>query len=119
MVATAPARILVAEDEPILAITLQDILEELGHQVVGPAMRAAEALRFAEREPLEAAILDVNMGDGDSYPAAAALRHRAIPYVFATGYGREGMEPGHDGTLVLQKPYRPSQVAAALAAILT
>jgi CheY-like chemotaxis protein len=63
-------------------------------------------------------ILDVNMGDGDSYGVAALLRARGIPYLFATGYGREGLDPGHETIPVLAKPYRESQVAAALEALL-
>ena len=111
-------RILVVEDEPIVAISLQDMLEELGYSVVGPAFGLAAGLALAETERVDAAILDVNMGDGESYPIAALLRARGVPYVFATGYGREGIEPGHDHAPLLQKPYHESQVAAALEALL-
>jgi CheY-like chemotaxis protein len=111
-------RILVVEDEPIVAISLQDMLEELGYSVVGPAFRLAAALALAESEAFDVAILDVNMGDGESYPVAALLRARGVPYVFATGYGREGLEPGHDQIPVLRKPYHESQLAAALEALL-
>ena len=118
MVGTASMRILLVEDEPILAISLQDIVEALGHRVIGPAMRIAAALELLETEAFDAAILDVNMGDGDSYEVAERLRGRGIPFLFATGYGREGIAAGYDGTAVLQKPYRETQVAEALAAIL-
>jgi CheY-like chemotaxis protein len=111
-------RILVVEDEPIVAITLQDMLENLGHVVVGPAFRLAAAHKLAEAEMLDAAILDVNLGDGDSYGVAALLRSRGIPYVFATGYSRDGLEPGHEEAPVLAKPYQESQVDAALKALL-
>ena len=111
-------RILLVEDEPILAISLQDIVEALGYQVIGPAMRVAAALDLVEIEAFDAAILDVNMGDGDSYQVADRLRGRGIPFLFATGYGREGIAAGYDRAAVLQKPYRESQVANALAAIL-
>jgi CheY-like chemotaxis protein len=110
----AARRILIVEDEPIVALSLQDLLCELGYEVVGPALRVPAALALVDCERIDAAILDVNMGDGDSYPVARALRARAIPYLFATGYGRQGLEPGHETTLVLQKPYRDRQVEAAL-----
>jgi len=111
-------RILVIEDEPIVAIALQDMLETLGYEVVGPAFRLAAARTLAETEPLDAAILDVNMGDGDSYAVARFLRTRGVPYIFATGYGREGLEAGHEDVAVLQKPYHQEQVAVALDAVL-
>lgn len=111
-------RILVVEDEPIVAISLQDMLEALGYEVVGPAFRVAAAVELAGRERVDAAILDVNMGEGDSFGVADRLRERGIPYLFATGYGREGLEPGHEQAAVLQKPYREAQVDAALRALL-
>ena len=113
-----PRRILIVEDEPILAISLQDILEGLGYEVVGPALRVAPALALAAEAAIDGAILDVNMGDGDSYGVAAALGGRGIPYVFATGYGRLGLDPAYGQAAVLQKPYREAQVAAALTALL-
>lgn len=119
MAAAGVRRILVVEDEPIVAIALQDMLEELGYEVVGPGFRVAAALALARNEPIDAAILDVNMGDGDSYGVAEALGARGIPFVFATGYGRLGLDPAYDEAAVLQKPYREAQVAAALNALLT
>ncbi|HEX8643104.1 MAG TPA: response regulator [Allosphingosinicella sp.] len=113
-------RILVVEDEPIVAISLQDMLGDLGYDVVGPAFRVAAALALteAEAETIDAAILDVNMAGEDSYAVAYALKARDIPYLFATGYGRQGLEPGHEDVPVLQKPYRESQVKAALKELL-
>lgn len=111
-------RILVIEDEPIVAIALHDMLEELGYQVVGPAFRLTAARSLAETEQLDAAILDVNMGEGESYDVARFLRSRGVPYIFATGYGRQGLEPGHEDVLVLQKPYHEGQIAEALERLL-
>ena len=110
--------ILVVEDEPIVALSLQDMLDDLGFEVVGPAFRVSAALDLAQGTAIDAAILDVNMAGETSYGVAAALRARGIPFLFATGYGRQGLEPGHEDILVLQKPYREAQVAAALAALL-
>jgi CheY-like chemotaxis protein len=118
MAAAGARRILVVEDEPIVAIALQDMLEDVGYEVVGPAFRLAAALTLAQSEAIDAAILDVNMGDGDSYGVAAALGARNIPFIFATGYGRIGLDPAFGDSAVLQKPYREAQVAAALNALL-
>lgn len=111
-------RVLVVEDEPIVAISLQDMLEALGYEVVGPAFRVAPALALAGEAGIDAAILDVNMGGEHSYAVAERLKDRGIPYIFATGYGREGIEPGHEDVPVLQKPYREAQVDAALRRLL-
>lgn len=113
-----PKLILVVEDEPIVALSLQDMLDDLGYDVAGPAYRIAAALELARTAAIDAAILDVNMGGETSYGVAEALRGRGIPYLFATGYGRQGLEPGHEETLVLPKPYREAQVARALEALL-
>lgn len=115
----ARRRILVVEDEPIVAIALQDMLDDLGYEVVGPAFRAEAGLLLARTDEIDAAILDVNLGGGaDSYGVAAALRARGILYLFATGYGRMGLEPGHEEVPVLQKPYRETQLDAALRALI-
>ena len=111
-------RILIVEDEPILAIALQDMLEGLGYDVVGPAFRIAPALALASQAKLDGAILDVNMGDADSFGIAAALARRGTPYLFATGYGREGLGRDQDAVPVLVKPYREKEVEAALAKLL-
>jgi len=111
-------RILIVEDEPIVAIALQDMLEDLGYEVAGPAFRVAPALALAGHGGFDAAILDVNMGDGESYCVAELLQAAGIPYLFATGYGREGLAAGHADALVLRKPYRETDVAAALQTLL-
>jgi|SRR5215217_4299843 len=118
MAETGTKRILVVEDEPIVALSLQDMLEDLGYAVVGPAFRVAAGLDLAQSEAIDAAILDVNMAGEDSYEIGRTLRARNIPYLFATGYGRQGLAPGYDDVAVLQKPYREAQVDALLRAML-
>lgn len=107
-------RILVVEDEPIIAMALEDMLLDLGCEVVGPASNLPEALALAERETIDAALLDININSGRSYVVADELRRRAVPFAFATGYGEEGIENGGGDAPVLQKPYRQAQVEAAL-----
>jgi CheY-like chemotaxis protein len=105
--------VLVVEDEAIVSMMLEDILMELGIKVIGPAPSIERALELARSATLDAAILDVNVRGERIDPVAAVLRNRAIPFVFATGYGRDagpviGNEP------VIDKPYTPERVAESL-----
>lgn len=109
-------RILIVEDEPIVAMLLEDYLLELGHQVVGPVSTVAAALALVEAQPFDLAVLDVNINGERSDAVAAALDALDRPYMFATGYGRQGLDEGV-GRIVLQKPYRLEQIAEALDAI--
>jgi len=111
----ACARILIVEDEPIVAMCLEDMLSELGHATLGPASRVADGLALLENGP-DAAILDINLSGERSDAIAHALAERGVPMVFATGYGTapEGFGPD---TPLLEKPYRLEQLRTALAAI--
>jgi DNA-binding response OmpR family regulator len=73
-------------------------------------MDLKEALVLAADERIELAILDVNLGSARSYPVAEILRKRAVPFIFATGYGRVGLDEAYRDTLVVQKPYRPHEL---------
>lgn len=108
-------RILVVEDEAIIAAFVEDILEELGATVVGPAYSVAQALKLATAEPLDAAILDVNVREESIVPVRDTLRSRRIPHVFATGYGAERSRDVTGGAPVVDKPYSRERIAKALA----
>lgn len=97
-------RILVVEDEPLVAMMLQDMLDDIGFDVIGPAMRVEAALVLINTEPLDAAILDVNLGRERSYPVAERLAAMGIPFAFATGYGAAGVE-WREGAPILCKPF--------------
>ncbi len=113
MKSLAAKRILVVEDEAIVAMMIEDMLLELGAVPVGPAASLKAALELAEGGVFDAAILDVNLSGEHTSDVAALLRARAIPYVFATGYGAVGAETfGHSA--VLQKPFRISEMESAL-----
>jgi CheY-like chemotaxis protein len=113
----AGKRILIVEDEPIVAMCLEDMLQSLGCLIVGPAARLSEGLALAADEQVDAAILDVNLGKDRSYPIADLLRARSIPFVFATGYGRTDYAMDPDAGL-LEKPYSADQVRSVLAALM-
>ncbi|WP_326523165.1 response regulator [Sphingomonas sp.] len=105
--------ILVVEDEPIVAMCLEDMLADLGCTVVGPAATVAEGLAEARGAVLDAAILDINLGEATSYPIASVLADRAVPIVFATGYARADPPEAIRAELI-GKPYSREDIVAAL-----
>lgn len=115
----AGRRVLVVEDEVLVAMLVEDILADHGAEAVGPATRIGAALALAQSEPLDAAILDVNLAGEVTAPVAAALAARGVPFLFATGYGRAGLPPGHEDAAVLAKPFAERDLVAALAALLS
>src|SRR5689334_8220047 len=91
----AGARVLVAEDEFVVALDLEVGLRELGCEVVGPAASVAQALALVARERPDAALLDVALLDGNAAPAAEALRSAGVPFVLLTDHGPETpLDPG-------------------------
>lgn len=112
----AGLRVFAVEDESLVAMQLEDILEELGCEIVGMAMRVGRALdMLGALRSVDVAVLDMNVAGEKVYPVAEHLRERGIPIVFATGYGRSGiMEEWRDNP-ILQKPYTGDQVAEAIA----
>ncbi len=109
-------RVLVVEDEALLAMLMESFLEELGCTVVGSASRLEDALRKASSLDLDAAVLDVNLGGTMSYPVAEMLRDKGVPVVFATGYGVAGVRADLRSAPVLSKPFSLEQLAQALSA---
>jgi two-component SAPR family response regulator len=111
-------RILVVEDEMLIAAMLEDMLADLGAIVVGPAPTIAQGLLLARNEPLDAAVLDVNVRDQRIDPVADVLAGRGIPMVFATGYGQNAAVAVR-GAPILDKPYTRERVETALLRCLT
>lgn len=112
-------KVLVVEDEMMIAMLVEDMLADLGCEVVGPAHNVSGALDVvADADPLDAALLDVNLGGQPVFAVADALRSRSVPIVFCTGYGDAGLREVDRGSPVLQKPYRASELADALSAAL-
>lgn len=111
----AGKRILVAEDEYLVAGFIEDVLQELGAVVVGPVDRVREGVALAREEVLDAAILDVNLNNERSDPIAEVLTARGIPFILATGYGKAEMAAGAP---ILEKPYTDEKLARVLGGIL-
>ena len=114
MTVNGSLRVLVVEDEAYIAMMISDMLTDLGHQPVGPAMRLDDGLDAARREPIDAAVLDVNLGGATSFPIADVLRGRHVPFVFATGYGVDGLSEAYRDVRTLEKPFSADQLARAL-----
>ena len=110
-------RVLIVEDEPILAMALEDILLDLGCEVVGPASRIRDALRLAADASIDAAILDINIHGEQSHPVADLLAGRGVPTMFATGYGAAHAD-GYAHVPILAKPYRKHDLARLLSGLL-
>ena len=98
-------RVLIVEDEAAISMMLEDMLEDFGCEVVGTASRLATALQMAESESCAVAIIDVNLAGEPSYPLAATLAKRNLPFVFSTGYGGAGIQDPFRARPVVQKPF--------------
>lgn len=99
------ARILVAEDDAILAVDLGIILQRAGAQIVGPALTLAHTMALARTAPLSAAVLDVSLRDEEIFPAAEVLKRRGAGIVFYTGYAAvEQLRRDWPQSQVLTKP---------------
>ena len=108
-------RILVVEDEYMMAEDLRCDLEEAGAQVIGPVPSVADALRLLATEmSIDAAILDVNLRGEKAYPVADALRERGIPFVLATGYERWALPDTYKDLPRCDKPVDLHHFARAL-----
>ena len=108
-------RILVVEDEYLIADALQMGLEEEGVVVVGPAPSVRKALRLLDREPaLDGAVLDMNLGDEKVFPVAEALRSLGVPFLFTTGYDALDVPQAWRHVRRLEKPIEMSTIARAL-----
>ncbi len=108
-------RILVVEDEMTIAFMIEDMLLDLGHEVVNIAMRLPDALKAATHLELDLALLDVNLDGHRSFPVAEVLTARGIPFAFSTGYGAAGIEEPFKSRPVLMKPFLQSDLQRVLA----
>ncbi len=97
-------RVLLVEDEALVAMMIQDTLTEFGFQVIGPVGTASEALSAARDSQFDAAVLDINLGDGMVYSVAEILSKRGVPFVFVTGYDADSVDSRFAGVPILQKP---------------
>jgi PAS domain S-box-containing protein len=112
--ATGSKRVLVVEDEALIAIEIADILSDAGFTVIGPVGSVAHALALIERSGCEAAVLDINLGDGTSEPIARVLSASATPFVTISGYSREQQPAAFKNAPLVSKPVRPELLIAEI-----
>jgi ActR/RegA family two-component response regulator len=107
-------RLLLVEDDYLIADELQKDLAVAGAEVVGPVPSVAEALDLIASEALDGAVLDVNLGGESAYPVADALRACGVPFVFTTGYDYATILPAYSSVPCCEKPAGARKVAQAL-----
>ena len=111
-------RVLVVEDEPLIAMVLTDYLADAGCVTVGPAQTLERAMALVSTETFDAALLDGNLAGRSVDQIAVALTQRSVPFVFVTGYGREALPAGFQDALIVEKPFMQAQVIGALERLL-
>jgi CheY-like chemotaxis protein len=107
-------KVLVVEDEMIIAMLIEDMLDEFGCKLVGPATNVPRALELIAKESIDVAVLDLNLDGKDTYAIADALQRKNVPFIFATGYGSAGLRQEYGNRPVLQKPFLASDLETAL-----
>lgn len=119
-VSLAGRRILVVEDEYLVATALADELIDATAEVIGPAPSVSRALALIERAPgIDLGILDVNLGGEAVYPVADVLTQREVPFVLVTGYDRDAIPERYRDAPTLQKPITTDAVMAAIRRLVT
>lgn len=115
----ANARILVVEDEFLIALHVQSELEDAGATVIGPVASIADGLRLVEEGNIDVAVLNVTIADGLSFPIAAALDAKMKPFIFVTSSSRQFLGSAYVSALVIDKPIDFARLIPALVARLT
>lgn len=111
-------RILIAEDDPIQALNVRETLRQAGAEIVGPCATVKQTLFMIQSVPVSAALLDVNVRDGEIFPAAHALRERGAGIVFCTGYADvDGLSRDWPNARVLTKPALPRLLISTMYAV--
>jgi CheY-like chemotaxis protein len=105
-------RVLIVEDEIIVALFLEDLLTEFGYEVAGVAAQLDDAM--ARPPDYDVAVLDVHLNGRNVFDFADTLAARGTPFVFATGYGERGIPERHRARPVLQKPFQPGDLKQVL-----
>jgi DNA-binding response OmpR family regulator len=113
-------RVLVVEDQPLIALNLVEGLEEAGAEVLGPAMSVSQGLVFAREHGIDAAVLDINLPDGLVTPVADVLTERGVAVLFCTGVEvPASLKLQYPNLPVVLKPASPQALAKKLAAMLS
>ena len=112
----AARRILVVEDEFLIALDIAGVLEQAGLHVIGPHGTIADALEAIEGEEVHGALLDANLAGESAGSIADALKARGIPFAFVSGYGRDQLPAQHRGAALIKKPFLGKDLLAVVGA---
>ena len=115
---SAPSRVLILEDEPLIAMELQETLEGFGYEVLGPVPSCEAALELIWSNDVDAAILDLIIGEGTCEVVANELNLSGIPWAFASGFDSHELHDRFPGVPVIEKPSRNEKVASVLRSLL-
>ncbi len=107
-------RVLIAEDDPYIALALEETLVEFGLVIAGMARSVDEAVQLSREDGIDLALLDVNLGHEKIDPVADALVARGCPFVFTTGCGRAGLPEAHLHHAMVEKPFYVEEILTAL-----
>ncbi len=107
-------RVLIVEDESLVAMLVEDMLMDLGHEIVSIAGRLDDAVANAREADIDLAVVDLNLNGQRTDAVAEVLHERGVPFVFATGYGSAGVIQDWKQTPVLQKPFQPRELERAI-----
>jgi CheY-like chemotaxis protein len=110
----AKLKVLVIEDEALVAMLIEDVLVELGYEPVAVAARLNDAMDQARTLTVDLAIVDINLNGQRTDPVVEVLNARGIPFVFASGYGAAGVSEPWKHVPVVQKPFQPRDLASAI-----
>ena len=114
----AGKKVLIVEDELLVALLIEEFLDQLGCSILGPCASVAKALAAAQSERFDLAVLDVNLAGEKVYPVADVLVERHIPFLFLSGYGEEAIPAGHRDWKVCTKPFKADVLATMMSAAL-
>lgn len=111
-------RVLLIEDESIVAFLFENMLAELGYVVTETCGSVGAALEMIDRGDFDIALLDLNLGGAKSFPVADRLVEKSVPFIFLTGHGRRGLDGRYPDIPVLEKPFLLKDLEQALSGLL-
>ena len=111
-------RVLVVEDEALVAMLIEDMIHDSGDEVVGSAGKLTDAVALAQETQADVALLDINLGGALAYPVADVLRERGVPIVFTSGYGSAGLIERFQDCPMLDKPFDQPSLEHAIHTVL-
>ncbi|HEV7437291.1 MAG TPA: response regulator [Pseudorhizobium sp.] len=111
-------KVLIVEDESLVALMIEDMLQDLGCDIIASVARLKEACSIAATAELDLAVLDINLGEERSFPVAHILQKRGVPFMFSTGYGTAGLSAELSDSPVLSKPFSAKELEEMLSSAL-